>query len=364
MGRTKVTRINIRFVQAFVDRHGKVRHYYRRHGYPRTALPGLPGSAEFMEAYANVQPCDVPAPARVATDKLTPGTINAAIIGIYQSPAFLALKAITKTGLRSRLETFRAQYGDKRVATLQRRNINDMLAEKAGKPGAQLNTLRTLKALMTFAVDAGMRPDNPTIGIKVSKKKSDGHHSWSEDEIAMFEAPHPIGTRSRLALALLLYTAQRRADVVRMGRQHVRDGLLHVTQSKTGVSLAIPIHETLADIVAATPSEHMTFLATHTGLSFTPAGFGNWFRGECRLAGLPLECAAHGLRKAACRRLAEAGCSAHEIMSISGHKTLSEIERYTKAADQVRMARKAMASISTNREQTGVKPSVKPGRKV
>jgi hypothetical protein len=97
MGRTKVTRINIRFVDAFVDRHGKVRHYYRRRGYPRAPLPGLPGSAEFMEAYADVQPCDGPIPVKVATDKLVPGTINAAIIGFYQSPAFLALKAITKS---------------------------------------------------------------------------------------------------------------------------------------------------------------------------------------------------------------------------------------------------------------------------
>jgi hypothetical protein len=97
MGRTKVTRINIRFVEAFVDRHGKVRHYYRRRGYPRAPSPGLPGSAEFMEAYADVQPCDGPIPVKVATDKLVPGTINAAIIGFYQSPAFLALKAITKS---------------------------------------------------------------------------------------------------------------------------------------------------------------------------------------------------------------------------------------------------------------------------
>jgi integrase len=360
-----MTRFRLRFVQAFVDRHGRARHYYRRPGFARTALPGLPGSDEFMQAYQLADAATAQAGVRYVTDsfKVTPGTVNAAVIAFYQSPGFLALKAITKSGLRSRLETFRAQNGDKRIALLGRSHITDILAAKAGKPGAQLNGLRMFKALLKFAVEAGMRPDNPTIGIKIGKRKGDGFHSWTEDEIARFEAHHAIGTRSRLALALLLYTAQRRADVVQMGRQHVRDGLLHVTQSKTGVSLAIPVHETLADIVAATPSAHMTFLATHTGLPFTSAGFGNWFRGECRLAGLPLECAAHGLRKAACRRLAEAGCSAHEIMSISGHKTLSEIERYTKAADQVRMARKAMASISTNREQTSVKPSVKPGGK-
>src|SRR3954447_1969267 len=94
----------------------------------------------------------------------------------------------------------------------------------------------------------------------------------------------------------------------------------------------------------ATPNEHLTFLVTQDGSPFTAAGFGNHFRG-CNEANLPKQCSAHGLRKAACRRLAEAGCSANVIASISGHRTLSEVARYTKAADQQRMARDGMAAI-------------------
>jgi integrase len=134
--------------------------------------------------------------------------------------------------------------------------------------------------------------------------------------------------------------------------------MLHITQSKTGVSLAIPVHPTLAVIIAATPSGNLAFLTTQSGQPFTPSGFGNWFREQCRLAGLPRNCAPHGLRKAACRRLAEAGCSANVIASISGHKTLEEVARYTRAADQARMARAGMAAI-TEREQTSVKPGDK-----
>jgi integrase len=51
------------------------------------------------------------------------------------------------------------------------------------------------------------------------------------------------------------------------------------------------------------------------------------------------------LRKAACTRLADAGCTAHEIAAISGHKTLSEVQRYTRGADQARLARAAMERI-------------------
>ena len=167
----------------------------------------------------------------------------------------------------------------------------------------------------------------------------------------MRSSHHPIGSRARLALALLLYTAQRRSDVVRMGRQHVRDGVVHVRQLKTGAALAIPLHPALVAVIEATPNEHLTFLTTSFGKPFTTPGFGNWFREQGNAAGLPRCCASHGLRKAACRRLAEAGCSANVIAAVSGHRTLSEVSRYTKAADQERMARDAMSTL-INRTKT------------
>ena len=150
--------------------------------------------------------------------------------------------------------------------------------------------------------------------------------------------------------------------LVRMGRQHVRDGVVHVLQQKTGAMLAIPLHPALAAIIEATPSDHLTFLTTSFGKPFTAAGFGNFFRERCNEAGLSADCAAHGLRKAACRRLAEAGCSANVIASISGHTTLTEVSRYTKAADQERMARDGMAAISGTVSGNGDERVAKPGK--
>lgn len=128
-----------------------------------------------------------------------------------------------------------------------------------------------------------------------------------------------------------------------MGRQHIRDGLLHVRQQKTGAELLIPVHSDLRTIIDATSSDHLTFLVTGSGKPYSGDDFSEQFRAWCDAAGLSSECSFHGLRKAACRRLAEAGCSANEIAAISGHATLKEVERYTKAADQARMARNAMA---------------------
>ena len=101
----------------------------------------------------------------------------------------------------------------------------------------------------------------------------------------------------------------------------------------------------VAALLDAAPSDHLTCLTTACGKPFTAAGFTNWFREACNAAGLPRGTSAHGLRKAACRRLAEAGCTAGEIASISGHVSLREIERYTKAVDQERMARTAIGRL-------------------
>jgi integrase len=204
--------------------------------------------------------------------------------------------------------------------------------------GLQITAASRTTVKRAFAAD-------PTIGIKTARTRPGEIHSWSETEIEQFEARHEIGSRARLALALLLYTAQRRGDVVRMGRQHIRDGMLTVRQEKTGQALEIPVHPALRSILAATPGDHLTFLVASTGKPFSPAGFGNLFREWCEEADLPKACSAHGLRKAACRRLAEAGCSEHQIASISGHKTLSEVQRYTRAARQSQLARAAMAIV-------------------
>ncbi len=139
---------------------------------------------------------------------------------------------------------------------------------------------------------------------------------------------------------------------MKMGPQDICGDLIQVCQQKTGAKLKIPIHRELRKIIDVTSITGMkVLLVTRYGEAFTAKGFGNWFRSLCDDAGLPKECAAHGLRKAACRRLAEAGCSTKVIAAISGHKSTRELERYIEAADQVKLARIGMKAIS--RTKTG-----------
>jgi integrase len=209
--------------------------------------------------------------------------------------------------------------------------------------------------LMQYAVSANLCEVDPTQGIKLKTPKSDGIYTWNEQDIAAYEAVHGVGTKARLAFALGLYTAQRRNDVLRMGRQHIHDGILSVKQQKTGAALRIPVHPDLRAIIDATPGGHLTFLLTRTGKPYAGDNFSEQFRAWCKAARLPEKCSFHGLRKAACRRLAEAGCSVNEIAAISGHATLREVQRYTKAVDQERMARAAMARQVNDIATTGVK---------
>ena len=141
--------------------------------------------------------------------------------------------------------------------------------------------------------------------------------------------------------------------MVRIGRQHIKDGVLAVRQQKTSAVLAIPVHPDLAGIIAATPVGHLTLLVTQTGKSYGANDFSEIFRSWCDAADLPQHCVFHGLRKAALTRLADAGCTVHELAAISGHKTLSEVQRYTNAADQARLAKAAMERIGNQ----GVKPA-------
>jgi integrase len=348
-----MTRIKLDYVHEFVDRHGVVRRYFRRRGFKQVPLPGVPGSDQFMAAY---QAALDSAPMPVGAKRNKPGSLSAAIAAYYLSPEFLkGLADDTQYMRRTILERFRREHGDKSISTLPAQFI--AMALRKMSPNVARNWLKAVRGLCRFCVAQGMLRTDPTRDLKPPRaKKTDGRHTWSESEIATFESHHPIGSMSRLAFALLLYTAQRRGDVIRMGRQHIAGDILFVRQRKTGKPLRVPIHPALQAALDAAPGTNMTLLTTPSGRPFRPNGFNDDFREWCNEAGLPQECTPHGLRKAACRRLAEAGCSVHEIAAISGHASLQEVQRYTKDAEQERMARSALARMGTQNVQTSGKP--------
>ncbi len=146
-----------------------------------------------------------------------------------------------------------------------------------------------------------------------------------------------------------------------MARRHMRNGILSVVQQKAGQDVHVPLHHDLKAAIDSLPLDNLTFLVTASGKPFTPAGFTNWFRVMTREAGLPDGLSPHGLRKATCRRLAEAGCTPHEIMAISGHRSLAEVTRYTVEAGRAGLGQRAVDRLDKTETRT---ESVKPAKSV
>jgi len=349
-----MAKLDLKYVQAFKDRHGRLRHYYRRPGFGRMALPGDVGSSEFMAAYAEAE-----ARARPTVDNskraVQPRSINALVMEYYASASFRSLRPTSQRPYRNVLDRFREKHGDKGVASIQSHHLNAIFHAMSATPHAAATLRKRLRKVFQLGVRLGWRPDNPIRETELDPIKKGGHIPWSDEDIEAFETRWESGTRERLALALLLYTGQRRSDVVSMGRQHVSGGRIAVVQVKTEARLKIRVHPKLQVEI----NQHlagMTFLLTQYGAPFSAAGFTQWFVESAVEAGLHRR-TPHGLRKAASRRLAEAGCSAKQIGAITGHKTLAEIENYTRDADQVRLMDSAMDLLEEAETRTA---SVKP----
>lgn len=339
--------VRLRHVHRFRDRHGRTRFYLRRKGRKLVPLKGEPGTPEFMASYQAA--LDASEPAGPAKRREPPGSLGALAEAWYGSRAYRGLLPSTQAGYRRIVERLRRGHGAKPVALLDPVGVRLLLDEVCDTPAVANHRLRLLRMLLAFAVERGWRDDDPTAGVKRMRYKEKGFPDWGEGEIAAYEARWPLGTRERLALALLLHTAQRRSDVVRMGWQHVTAaGRIRVRQQKTGRELLIPIHPELREALEAVPPGQLTFLQTMQGKAskpFTGNGFYNRFVEWAREAGVSKGLSPHGLRKAAARRLAEAGCSSREIMAVTGHETLSEVERYTRAVDQAALSGAAMARV-------------------
>ena len=189
---------------------------------------------------------------------------------------------------RAILEKFRENHGHLPLASVPKEFVVALLDTMG--PHEAKNWLTAFRHFAKWALERKRMRNDPTVRVQVRRPKSDGFHTWTEQEIAQFEAHWPIGSKPRLALALGLFTAQRRGDVVHIGRQHIKDGVLTVRQQKTGVTLAIPVHPDLTAIIAATPVGHLTLLVTQSGKSYGANDCSEMFRSWCDAVGLPQRC--------------------------------------------------------------------------
>lgn len=370
-----MARLRLQYINSFRDRHGRMRHYFRRPGGKSIALPGLPGSAEFMEAYQAAL-AGVPAAVReIGASRTQTGTVNAAVVAFYKSKMFTeALAPETQRMRRNILERFRATHGDKRIALLQRSHIVALLEPM--KTHAQKNWLKTIRSLMAFALAKNMIASDPSEGVKATQAaKSMGHMTWFEPQIEMFRKHHAPGTTARLALELMLNIGARRHDAHSLGDQHIRDEgkgpklcwRPHKTLRTTGKLLKVPIlpeFQAALDAMAR-PENVLNFLTTDHGKPFaSAAAFGNKFSDWYRAAGLkPVlrddgrrrSYRAHGLRKAAMHAFAHAGATDQEMMAVGGWSDPRQLREYLKEIEQETLANSAVDRLLKKRAAEAAK---------
>jgi integrase len=337
----KMAVLKLDYVNQYRDRQGKLRRYFRR-GAVRGPLPGEVGSAEFMEAYQGY----LGKTGRRPKSKVE-GSLGRLITDYYASRPFADLKQSSRRTYRYVLEPLAKVHGH-RTALITHKQASKLIQEMGARsPGMANLTKSVLQKLFKYAVKEGWRDDNPMIGI--DRFKGGEHHTWTEGELKAFEDRWPLGTRQRLAYAFLLYTGQRVEDVAGLTRADITPEGIHLIQKKTGAELTLPILPELEVAMRAYKANGLALIGRTDGRPFSERGLSQLIRSAVKRAGLPAKCVAHGLRKAKMRRLAEDGASEKEIAAWSGHKTLREIERYTKAADQKRLAKSA-----TNKRRTDI----------
>jgi integrase len=340
------------------DRHGKERYRFRRVGYPIHHFKSAYGTKAFEREYAA---CLDREPAPIGVGRIAPGSVSDVIARYYADNAFKDLRPTTQVVYRGVLERFGDKFGNDPIKAFDAERIGRLMTAMRHKPHAATRLRKLLAALMRRARIAKLVPDSfdPIKDTSPPKAESDGYHRWTEDELEAFEAHHPLGTKPRLAFALLLYSAQRSGDVRLIATNAIASGRIALDQSKTSNAVDVPVLAPLVEALAAGPVGNVTVLESRSGVPFTPKGFYEMMKKACRSAGLP-HCSPHGLRKAAARRCREADCTDDEGMAITGHTSVKEYRRYAGTDARSATADTASAKVLANLSLKLAKRPIQP----
>lgn len=325
-----------------VNRHGTPAWYIRRRGSPAIRIRGEYGTPEFTAAYEAAmagKPAKKPHSAAAGTLEW--------LWAQYRKTTFWAeLRPATRRQRENIMLHVLEESGKVSAAAITTKHVAAGRDRRFGTPAQARNFLDCLRGLFRWAAEAKHVPADPTVGVRNPRRKDgDGFPVWTEEEIDRYQARWPIGTKERVWIDVLLYTGLRRGDAVRLGRQHVRDGIasLRTEKSREKITVTIPILPVLAVTLAAGPTSDLAYICGEAGKPLTKETFGNKFRVACTAAGVSKS--AHGLRKAGATRAAENGATVAELEAIFGWSGGAMASLYTRSADRKRLAEAAARKL-------------------
>ena len=327
------------------SRHGKVVWYFRVKDGPRLRLPDDYGSDEFLAAYRMALSGDAPQ----AKSKDDPRSLNWLLRQYRESSAYQTLAAATRRQRDNIFKHVTDASGTAPYRAITRAHIISGRERRSKTPSQAVNFLKAMRGLFRWALDAQHVDADPTESVAFPKmKKTDGFAAWTDADVDCYYDRWPLGTKERVWIDVLLYTGLRRGDAVALGRQHVKDGVASTRTEKTGTEVIIPILDVLRRTLDAGPTGDMHFIIGSNGAPLTKESFGNVFRKACNSAGVKKS--AHGIRKIAAVRAAEAGATVAELEAMFGWSGGGMASLYTRSADRRRLALRGWGNKSGARQ--------------
>jgi integrase len=330
-------------LQRETTRHGKTKWYVRVGKGPRIRVKSEFGTPEFDAEYQAALTGEA-APAK--RSKAFAGSLQWLIERYREVDAWRSFSLATRRQRENILKQVIATAGNKPYSAITAAIIAAGRDRRASTPFQARHFLDTMRGLFEWARDAGFVKTNPAAAVKYPTLKSGaGFPVWSEDDVAAYELHWPIGTRQRVWLSMLLYTGLRRGDAVRLGRQHVRDGVAVIKTQKSSekIEVHLPLLPPLLEALRAGPTAELAFICSSTGKPMTKESFGNAFSDACRQAGIKKS--AHGLRKIGATRAAHNGATVAQLNAIFGWTGSKMASLYTQSADRARLARDAIGKL-------------------
>ncbi|NVM43001.1 tyrosine-type recombinase/integrase [Ochrobactrum intermedium] len=334
------------YTQKEITRHGKTVWYFRRGKEKRIRLPGAFGSQEFNDAY-NAALAGQPVERQASAPK---SSLRWLVDRYYESGRFLRLADGTQRKYRGILESVCKTGGTLNFRSISKKDIIAGRVRREAKPFAAQAYVISMKLLFEFAVDSGWIDNNPAVGAAAPLQKTDGYHTWTEDEVLRFQSYHPLGTQARLALDIMLYTGLRISDAIRIGPQHIKDGMISVKTKKTGTDIFIPVLPPLTESIASAKISGLLFLPSPKGKQRQDNAASVWFKRQAELASVPGT--AHGLRKAGATFAAENGATPHELAAMYGWSSTQMAEHYTRKANRTKLAKQAANKLYPHLEKS------------
>ena len=341
------------FLHRYVTRHGKVKYYVKLSPHQKgrgTRVKGLYRSDEFMQNYHALVRGTPIMPSLIGKDGK--GSLKWLITQYRNSRSWCdELSAGTREQRGPILKHLEDRNGDIPYTSINRAKVEEgMMARTENQARHFYDTVR---GLFKWAVENEHHDRNPTDGIKVKKDNGEGHLAWPIELIEQYEKRWPLGTKQRLTFDVYLYVGLRRGDAARLGKQHIRNGIVHLMTEKSQEKMPVyvPVHPALAASIAACPSPGLSIVCKDDGTHYTKEGLGNFFREAIAAAGIPVTkrgsknkgYSGHGLRKASATIAAESGASEAELNAMFGWTGHQMAQLYTKKADRKRLAARAMA---------------------